>query len=500
MAPLLPWREALVGALCVTLSGCAPHLLGHGLVPGSRRLGAPAVPWEVNRPRADERPEPPVAPATRLPSDWPLSRLESGESLALSDIVRIALRNNPLTEAAWQRLNAALQGVVVAESDFYPQVTLTVPALKQREAALGGQFTFEQTIAAPGVDIAWTLLDFGGRTAQVAESSAAAVSADFTHQQAWQDVILQTENSYFQYLNAKALSGVQAATLETARTSLDAAQARFSAGLATRADVLQARTAVSRAQLGMESVTGQIGTVKGSLAVAMGLPANTPLEVGLLPVDVPVKEVETKVEELLETAKTLRPELAASRAEAVRRSALTISAESRMQPRFDLKANVNETLFLQDLATIRNALNYTVGITFSVPLFAGFGNLASARKAGDEARAAAADAGATEQRVLLEVWTSFYALRTAGRQVLAARDLVSSAIESYDVAKGRYEAGIGTIIDLLTAQGALADARSTDVQARSQWFLALAQLAHDTGLIDIPTEGSPLPMVTGGSR
>jgi len=49
------------------------------------------------------------------------------------------------------------------------------------------------------------------------------------------------------------------------------------------------------------------------------------------------------------------------------------------------------------------------------------------------------------------------------------------------VALGRYKEGVGTIIDLLTAQSALAGARSQDIQARSAWFVALAQLAHDTG-------------------
>jgi outer membrane protein len=49
------------------------------------------------------------------------------------------------------------------------------------------------------------------------------------------------------------------------------------------------------------------------------------------------------------------------------------------------------------------------------------------------------------------------------------------------VALGRYKEGVGTIIDLLNAQAALATARSQEILARSGWFVALAQLAYDTG-------------------
>ena len=50
-----------------------------------------------------------------------------------------------------------------------------------------------------------------------------------------------------------------------------------------------------------------------------------------------------------------------------------------------------------------------------------------------------------------------------------------------DVAQSRYRAGVGNIIDLLTAEAALETARAQEVQARADWFIAVAQLAHDTG-------------------
>ena len=88
-----------------------------------------------------------------------------------------------------------------------------------------------------------------------------------------------------------------------------------------------------------------------------------------------------------------------------------------------------------------------------------------------------------EQQVGLQVWTSYYALQTAMQRVTTSRDLLRDATESVDVAMGRYRAGIGNILDLLTAQAALENARAEEVQARTDWFLSVAQLAHDTGTL-----------------
>jgi outer membrane protein TolC len=83
--------------------------------------------------------------------------------------------------------------------------------------------------------------------------------------------------------------------------------------------------------------------------------------------------------------------------------------------------------------------------------------------------------------VVLQVWTSYYALETATQLVRTSSDLLASAEQSERVALGRYREGVGTILDLLAAQSALASARSQDIQARAGWFIALAQLARDTG-------------------
>jgi outer membrane protein TolC len=102
-------------------------------------------------------------------------------------------------------------------------------------------------------------------------------------------------------------------------------------------------------------------------------------------------------------------------------------------------------------------------------------------KAREDAEVARSQVETLTDQVILQVWTSYYALKTASHQVKTARDLFASAQQSEEVALGRYKAGVGSILDLLAAQTAFANARAEEVRARASWFLAMAQLAHDTG-------------------
>jgi outer membrane protein TolC len=129
-----------------------------------------------------------------------------------------------------------------------------------------------------------------------------------------------------------------------------------------------------------------------------------------------------------------------------------------------------------------------MSVGLAIPIFDGFSrqyNIAAARAQAD---AAIAFADQTRQNVITQVFVSYYALQTAEQRVATADDLLASAQQSVQVAAGRYREGVGSIIDLLTAQTALANARAQQVQSRWQWYTALAQLARDAGVLGVRGE------------
>src|SRR5207253_9090894 len=94
------------------------------------------------------------------------------------------------------------------------------------------------------------------------------------------------------------------------------------------------------------------------------------------------------------------------------------------------------------------------------------------------------------QRIDLQVWSSYYEVQTAAQRVKTSRDLLKSAAQSVDVVTNRYKAGVGSILDVLTAEAALENARAQEVQARADWFVTMAQFAHDIGAVDPQQEST----------
>jgi outer membrane protein TolC len=266
-----------------------------------------------------------------------------------------------------------------------------------------------------------------------------------------------------------------------AQTALSAAEARHDAGLATIAEVLQAKTALSQEQLAVDRLSGSVLALRGALATAMGLPASTPYDVGNLPSELPLELATATVEELIEEARAARPDLAAARLEAEQATARIRSARAQGLPRLSLGASASRIYY--DPSTYADyGDSWSARLLLGVPLFTGFETKYATEKAKQDAAASASRADTLEQQVILEVWTSYYGLKTATQLVSTTRDLLASAEQSERVAMGRYREGVGTILDLLAAQAALADARAEEILARSSWFYALAQLAHDTGI------------------
>jgi outer membrane protein len=489
-------RRATVAA-ALLCAGCATVPQKGGSV-----SPAPDVPWSP--PAAGRMPEPEAAPPPQVPEEY----LKPGTTLSLGQLVDVALRTNPSTREAWHSARAAAAEVGSKRSLYFPYIEVDGSILRQKQAAVGGQFTFLQTTYGPSVAASWLLFNFGGREADVQEATRALYAADWTHNAAIQDVVLRVAQAYYQYLNAKAQVLARQANREEARNNLAAAEERHRAGIATIADVLQARTSVSQVELDLQTAQGQVQIIRGVLATAVGVSANVPVDVGELPQELPLDAVKKSVDELIAAALARRPDLAAERFRALAAQSHIHVAAIDGLPTLSLDASGNRTFYWRSGAADPFSVNWAGALTLRIPVFRGFDTVYQVRKAREEAEAAKAVEERTENEVVLDVWSSYYAVQTASQRVLTTRDLLASATQSAEVTQGRYKAGVGSILDLLTAQSALAEARSLEAQARSLWFLTIAQLAHATGVLEpgapeiraFPTGAEPEPDAAPSSK
>lgn len=470
-----------VAFACLLFGGC----VGAPSAGGARGVSpAPEVPWTPP-------PGPLRAPDTltgeRAPP-VPGDLADRLQRLTLADIVDLGLRNNPTTRLAWANARTAAAAYGAERAAWVPTVDAEVNAARLKTAASQGRTAVEQSVLTPSLTLSYLLFDFGARSGRVAGARNRMLAASYAHNAAIQDVVLQIQVAYFQYQANRALLQAQRTTLEEAELNLTVAEERRRVGLATIADVLQARTAASQARLDLQSVEGNLQTARGGLALSLGLPANLPYDVDSTDTEAPVAGLADSVDAIIAAAVAGRPDLAAARAQAEAARAGMGEARAALLPSLQFGATGGRTY----ATTIPNGANsYTLSLGLAIPLFDGFArqyDLSGARSAAD---AAAARSESLRQQVIFQVFSAYYALQTATRRVATAADLVASATQSNEVARGRYRSGVGSVLDLLAAQSALASARAQQVEARLAWSVSLAQLAHDAGLLD-PRGGSPL--------
>jgi len=460
-------------------SGCS-SLVAHETA--SRTPDDPATPWAPPE-SALPPPEEPTAPVT-----IPKELLESAQSWTLEDIVDLALRNNPQTQSTWAAARAAAAHLGSDQGAYYPQLTGTAGYWKI-ESSISRDFIVQRKYFAPSLSLQFVLFDFGKRAGDVGESRQLLYAANWEHNATIQDVVLEVEQAYYRYLSAKAARDAVQAAVDEASTSLDAAQELEDAGLATVADVLQARSNLAQQQLALQTIEGQIQTLRGSLATAMGISPTVAYDVGMLPSDLPVSEVSESIEDLIHEAETYRPDLATARAEAeaARKHEQSVRAEG--WPEVSLQGNVSRWFYD---SVNQYSDNYSLWVSLSVPLFTGFSHSYDVEEARANAELARSRYEVSKSSVELDVWTSYYDVKTASERIASAKDFLDSATESHAVSLEQYKAGVGTILDLLSAQRTLEQARAQDVLARTEWFLAVANLAHATGRLGT---SKPVPTV-----
>jgi outer membrane protein len=451
-------------------SGCAHH----GQEQSLNEFVAPSAD-QVWVPPADQKPKPPHGPK---PIDIPEDLLQPGKQWRLMDIIEIALRNNPQTRASWYAARSAAADMLSQKGSYYPQIGIV--AEPAQTEIIAPHDVHEKSIRSfnPAMELSWLIFDFGGRDASVEEKRQALLAADFTHNANIQDVVLLVLQVYFRYAKAKAMVKASEASLNEAAQNLEAAQNRHGEGFATIADVLQAQTALSQAKLNLEDAQGQVQIIRGALATAMGVPANTPYDIENLTWNPPVDRLMDQVEVYIQQAQANRPDLAAQKSLVEQATANIRMARSALYPNVTLNNQFSGWI---DSDKSQWANQNTASLTINVPIFYGYSNRYDLRKAEQDARAQEEQFNILEQRIIFQVWSSYFNLKTAGQRVHTSDDLINSALQSYDVAYGRYKEGVGGFLDLLAAQSTLENARAQRVEALADWYISLANLSRDTG-------------------
>lgn len=401
--------------------------------------------------------------AEQLP-DVPLSAL---------DVIDLTLCRHPQTREVWANARSQAALVGAAQGAWLPRADGRMTSARvYNEGNDYGQRSI-------GVNFSWLLFDAGGRAASLESARALLDAANATRSSTVQGLMSAALQGYFA---AQAAQAAVVASVEAERAAAEgaqAAEARYRIGVATPADQLQARTALSQATLNRVRAEGAARTAVGVLLNAMGFDAQSP--VSLPPANEPgdVSVDLQEVDRLVGEARRRRPDLAAAEAQwRAARAGIEVAAAAG-RPTLSLSA----TPAWQKVAGVGSE-GGTLGLTLNIPLFYGFDTHYRTRSAEALAEAREAQRDKLSSQIALDVWRAYQTVQTSVQALQASRDLVDSATASERVALGRYKAGVGTILDLLNAQSALASARAQRIQTVFDWQVARTALAQAMGTLD----------------
>lgn len=426
----------------------------------------------------------------------PALNADASRTLTLQDLVDAALSCNPDTQVAWAQMKINEANVGISEANYWPQVSGQVNASYTRQGgsffslppsnsnSTGGTVTnFSNTgqfSYTPTVALSYLLVDFGNTRNQVKAAKLAYLASTFSKDYTAQQTILLVEQSYYQVIANKALLDAASSSLKEAKDSLDAATLMHKVGTETIGDVYQAESAYAEAQLTLKQAQGNYQIAKGQLNSAIGISVASDLKLSTLPDQIQTKTAMQSVDRLLDYAEQNRPDLIAARKQVESNQATYAAVKAQAWPTLSFNATTGDTLpaHVQD-----GGLSRTASLTLTVPLFTGFQQKYSEEKAKETIDESEAEQNKLANQVELQVWQSYFNLKTATQSLSSTNELLNSSVQAAKQAFGQYRAGVGNILTVLTTQATEANARAQNIQAKLNWYTALVQLDAALGTL-----------------
>lgn len=398
------------------------------------------------------------------------------QPLTLADVVDLALCNNPQTRALWANVRGQAAQVGINTAAYLP--TLSAQGnISNNFSKTGSQAPVNSLSQTASLSANYLLYDFGGRSATLENAKQLLIAANASRDAALQSNFLSAVQAYYSLLSTRAsLQSFQTDELK-AQESLAAAQARYQAGVATPVDRLQAQTTLSQARLNRIRGEGDASNAQGTLATIMGYDASQPYTLQVLAEETPDPVIEQDIGKLIAEARQKRPDLLAAESQ-IR------AAEAQLQA---TNASGRPVITVGAMAGVSNPDIQTgsIGITLSVPLFSGYKTTYQTRLAEAQIEGKLAERDRLANQIALDVWKAYQGMLTNSQALRSADDLVNAATQSEKMILGRYKAGVGNILDTLSAQSALANARQQRVAALYNFLISRFALAQAIGQLDL---------------
>jgi outer membrane protein len=403
---------------------------------------------------------------------------QAGNVLTLDEAIQIALDNHPSIKASRERIGAQQAVLGQQMSAYYPTINMS-----------NFYHTGTQTAGAPTTNrateryqsqanLAMTLYNFGKREATVQSARDTLDVTNFNYKTTVDGVILGVKQAYYLYLGAKAIVALREETVKSRQLLVNQARGFYEVGTRARIDVVRAESNLYTAEADLIAARNAMQLAWVTLKNAMGLrelPQRPLVEEAI------VTTIPYTLDQARELAFESRPELKSFEAQR-RAQDQTIAAARRghlPDLLFDANHRYGGTSFDREGPLLRPSWQVQTSLVF--PIFDG---LRTTNRVEETVRTYYVIRNQEEQQrqqVALDVEQAYLTLVELRDRIKANEAAANAAKENLDLANGRYQVGVGSIIEVTDAQTLYTDAQTTYIRSLYDYKIADAQLTRAIG-------------------
>lgn len=401
--------------------------------------------------------------------------LHAADFYTLDKCIETALVNNPSLASAQKSLDASGTRVWQSASVFFPTINASGAMGRSRaeSASSPDDFNYTSSMSA-GLSASMPVFTFGKNYYSLTAQQATYKSSEYDYQSTLNQTVYNVKKAYFNLVYAKKNTEVLQETVKQYETHLKQAQAFYDVGIKPKIDVTNAEVNLNTNKLNLMRAQNSVKIAYATLNNVMGVKnATSDYDVDE---NVDFISYEISLESALERALTARPDYLSAQSKTVSAKKSLNATKAQHLPDINASASFGYSG--------REGLDYengAVGLSASLPIFNGLKTTYKVREARDTYEAKVYDEEASKQSVVMDVTQAVANLEDAQGRIPVSKLNAETAKENFDLARGRYNVGIGNNIEVVDAENSYRNAELQYASALTDYRIAIADVMRSVG-------------------
>ncbi len=421
-------------------------------------------------------------------------------ALTLQDCIEIALKNNSQLRNAERRVEMAGTSVTTAMANLLPHINASLGSYKYVQGArvlkqdvpigfdpITGRVLYQQreifqdrterNSHSARVSLSQNVYDFGQTINAVKQVKASESAEQHSLISTKQTVILNVKKAYYELLKAYRLQEVYQEAVSLAQEQVNRAQAMFDIGLASQAEVFQAKVTLGSNQMNLITQQNLVEMAHANLNNALGRNPSTPFKL----IEDKTEPIfpDYQFEDAVNTAISSNQDIKTLELQAKAYMYSIRAAKARYMP--SIGASVSYSRNNDDYTRVYSSelnrdFSATLGIGLDLNIFNGFSDQAAVQRESLNYQTAMENLAERKRTVTAEVKQYFLQFNAYKEILDINRQNIEAAKENLRLQLEKRRVGSGTELDVAQAQVELTRAQSNLVQAEYDAKISKAQL------------------------